>query len=181
MREPEATLPRTRVPEFPDIMDIEASGFGSHSYPIEIGVVLGEGRRFSRLIRPPTDWQHWDTAAEAVHGLSRELLTAHGQSPLAVAHALNALLAGRTLYSDGWVLDQPWLNRLYAAAQIRRTFHLSPLELLLTEPQMQIWASTRAEVEQELDLMRHRASQDARVIQTTFNRSLVACRQAAAR
>lgn len=168
------------VPALPDIMDIEASGFGSHSYPIEIGFALGDGRRFSCLVSPAADWRHWDAGAEAVHGLSRDTLVRHGRTPIAVASTLNELLAGRTLYSDGWVLDQPWLNRLYATARVQRRFQLSPLELLLSEAQMQLWAETKAVVERELDLQRHRASQDARIIQQTFNRTQALTRSATA-
>ena len=34
----------------PDIIDIEASGFGPDSYPIEIGVALSSGEKYCSLI-----------------------------------------------------------------------------------------------------------------------------------
>ena len=51
----------TRVPA---CLDMEASGFGRHSYPIEVGFVLGDGQSWCTLIRPAADWTHWDPAAE---------------------------------------------------------------------------------------------------------------------
>ena len=42
----------------PFIIDVEASGFGSSSYPIEIGVALEYGSRHSALIKPADDWIH---------------------------------------------------------------------------------------------------------------------------
>ena len=44
----------------PLIIDVEASGFGSKSYPIEIGVALNDGQRFCTLILPAPNWTHWD-------------------------------------------------------------------------------------------------------------------------
>ena len=63
----------------PTILDIEASGFGRGSYPIEIGFSDGQGGLFCSLIQPEADWLHWDDSAEALHGLSRELLLTHGR------------------------------------------------------------------------------------------------------
>jgi hypothetical protein len=47
----------------PAIIDVEASGFGSLSYPIEVGVVDQTGIRFCSLIKPQNDWIHWDEQA----------------------------------------------------------------------------------------------------------------------
>ena len=43
---------RRRVP---NIIDVEASGFGPHSYPIEVGLALGDGSKFCSLILPVRD------------------------------------------------------------------------------------------------------------------------------
>ena len=40
--------PPMRRPETPIIIDVEASGFGGTSYPIEIGVALFTGGRLER-------------------------------------------------------------------------------------------------------------------------------------
>jgi hypothetical protein len=47
----------------PIIIDVEASGFGSYSYLIEIGVAMDDGERSSWLIQPGrtglTDYSSW--------------------------------------------------------------------------------------------------------------------------
>ncbi|NNM00299.1 MAG: hypothetical protein HKO62_06085 [Gammaproteobacteria bacterium] len=155
----------------PAVIDIEASGFGAGSYPVEVGFALSDGDRFCTLITPPDEWTHWTEEAQSVHGLPRDILFTHGIPVREVAQALNARLAGQTLFSDGWVVDQPWLTTLFAAAGMAQQFTVSPLELILNEAQMAIWAETRDEVVKALDLSRHRASSDAEIIQETWVRT----------
>lgn len=152
-------------------MDFEASGFGVHSYPIEVGVVLANRQKYCALIKPANDWQFWDLQAEQVHGLKRDLLERHGKSIHDVATELNAFLLGSVVYSDGWVVDKPWLSRLFYDAGFQPSFHLSPLEMILKEQQMEIWSQTKREVIDDLALERHRASVDALIIQETFVRT----------
>lgn len=97
----------------PNVIDFEASGFGIDSYPIEVGVVLADGQKYCALIKPAFDWHFWSGEAEAVHGLSRELVIEHGKPVWMVVNELNAFLGNRVAYSDGWVVDKPWLSRLY--------------------------------------------------------------------
>jgi hypothetical protein len=47
----------------PAIIDLEASGFGKGSYPIEVGFVLPEGAMYCTLIQPAPHWRHWDDKA----------------------------------------------------------------------------------------------------------------------
>lgn len=152
----------------PNIMDIEASGFGFDSYPIEIGVVLGDGSKYCALIKPADGWQFWTAEAERIHGLSREVLQEHGKPIQHVAAELNEFIGDRVVYSDGWVVDKPWLSRLFYDAGAHASFSLSPLELILKEEQMDIWSQTKREVISNLALTRHRASSDALIIQETF-------------
>lgn len=159
------------APRRPIILDVEASGFGAHGYPIEVGVAIQAEQRFSRIIRPEPGWAHWDPSAEALHRIKRQALVDHGRSVSDVATDLNKLLAGRIAYSDGWVVDKPWLIQLFEAARQPMDFHLSPIELILTEPQMDIWHQVKKVVELELSVTRHRASHDAWIIQETFVRS----------
>lgn len=159
----------------PTIIDVEAAGFGYRSYPIEIGLALSEGVRFSALILPLPDWDYWDPAAESVHHLSREVLMRRGKPAAVVADALNALLEDRTVFSDGWVVDKPWVDQLYYATGVRQRFTVSSLEIILSEPQMAIWHDTKAQVIGELKLKRHRASTDAMIIQETYMRTQAAC------
>lgn len=157
----------------PAILDIEASGFGAHSYPIEIGLVRADGWRYCSLIVPQPDWTHWDSDAERVHGISRAALQSHGRPAAEVARTLNELLAGQTLYSDGWVVDLPWLRRLFYAVALEPAFELSPLERILSEGQMAHWHAVKAAVLAASGERRHRASSDAWVIQETWWRTRV--------
>jgi hypothetical protein len=156
----------------PNIIDIEASGFGVDSYPIEVGVVLNNGQKYCTLIRPADNWTYWDQKAEQLHGLSLDVLRAHGKPIRTVANELNAFLGNKTVYSDGWVVDKPWLSRLFYQAGLEPSFLLSSLEYILKEPQMDIWTKTNRQVIADLALMRHRASTDALVIQETYYRTL---------
>jgi hypothetical protein len=158
-------------PVRPAIIDIEASGFGNGSYPIEIGVILSSGLSYCALIYPDADWQHWDQQAEALHGISRKTLLAKGKAIALIAAELNELLADQTVYCDGWVVDKPWLTQLFQKSGAKPKFSLSALEMILKEPQMEIWATTKAQVIQDLALTRHRASADARIIQETYART----------
>lgn len=151
--------------QLPAILDIEASGFGRGSYPIEVGFVSAQGALFCGLIQPEPDWQHWDPAAESLHGISRELLRRHGRPAAWMAAQLNARLAGQTVYCDGWGQDYPWLARLFDAAGARASFRLDDLRRLLDEAEAQRWRGVVDVVRQRQRLTRHRASSDARVLQ----------------
>ncbi|MCF6253141.1 MAG: hypothetical protein L3J38_00120 [Thiomicrorhabdus sp.] len=152
----------------PSVMDVEASGFGGASYPIEIGVVLEDGSRYCSLIKPAEEWTFWTAEAEGVHHISREVLHQHGKPLRVVAEELNAFLSGKTVYSDGWVVDSPWVHHLFDTAHVSQAFRLSPLEMILTEPQMEIWHETKEALLQHCEHKRHRASFDASIIQQTF-------------
>lgn len=156
----------------PFIIDVEASGFGSESYPIEVGVALKDGQRFSTLILPASGWTHWDQKAEKIHHVSRDTLATHGKPVNEVADQLNEILAGMILFSDGWVVDKPWLTVLFHAAGRPMKFSVSPLDMILTEKQMQVWHETKDKVIKQINITRHRASNDAWIIQETFKQTL---------
>jgi len=152
----------------PQIIDLEASGFGPDSYPIEVGVVLKNGLRFSRLIRPMPDWTHWDPRAEALHGISQAKLQHHGHHPHEVACELNSLLAGETVFSDAWVLDKPWLDTLFNRLAVERKFFISPIESIVSEQQLELWLPTKKALTPQMGSRLHRALDDAVLIQETF-------------
>ena len=156
----------------PCIMDIEASGFGAGSYPIEIGAVWSHDQAYCSLIAPAPSWRHWEPQAEQVHGITRSTLLAHGKPALVVAADLNRCLRGQTVYTDAWYHDYQWLARLFDEADSRPLFHLQDLRTLLDEAAMAAWHATREQVMQELQLSRHRASNDARVLQLTLMRTM---------
>src|ERR1700712_297812 len=152
----------------PCVLDIEASGFGRGSYPIEIGFVLPDGTAYCSLIVPDESWTHWDGDAERVHGISRSLLQRHGRSASEVASELNHRLAGRAVYCDNWAHDYAWLARLFESADISPSFQLRHLRELLSEHAAERFDDTREIVARNLQLRRHRASSDARVLQLSL-------------
>lgn len=164
---PDTTL--QTVP-LPTVLDIEASGFGRNSYPIEVGFVLPNGHTFCTLIRPQTHWTHWDEQAAQTHHIPRHLLAERGQGVEEVAARLNADLRGQTVYSDGWANDYSWLGALYDEAELSPSFRLENLRKLLTEDEADRWHMIKAEISAERGAQRHRASSDARLLQLTFQR-----------
>ena len=149
----------------PCVLDIEASGFGRGSYPIEIGFVLPDGTAYCTLIMPDQSWTHWDGDAERMHGISRSLLRRHGRSASEVATELNHRLAGRTVYCDNWAHDYAWLARLFESAATNPSFKLRHLRELMSENAAERFDEAREIVARNLQLRRHRASSDARVLQ----------------
>ncbi|MEC9062740.1 MAG: hypothetical protein VYC55_14130, partial [Pseudomonadota bacterium] len=73
----------------PTIIDIEASGFGAASYPIEIGIVRYDGAKWCKLLRPFDSWVHWDRKAESLHGITQQMLQTRGEEPRKVCVELN--------------------------------------------------------------------------------------------
>ena len=156
----------------PCVIDIEASGFGRGSYPIEIGFVLPDASAYCTLVRPDETWTHWDEHAERVHGISRSLLQRHGRSAREVATELNRRLGARAVYCDNWAHDYAWLARLFDSASIRPSFKLCHLRELLSEGAAERFDDTREIVARNLQLRRHRASSDARVLQLSVAKVL---------
>lgn len=154
----------------PIIIDVEASGFGQGSYPVEIGLALADGSRHCYLVSPARGWRAWDEEAERVHGISREILSNYGKPLHEVAWRLNELLRNKTAYSDAWSFDMSWLGKLFDAAGMHQTFRIADLAELLDEEQRARWAEVKQQVVTDLGLARHRASGDARILQETWRR-----------
>jgi hypothetical protein len=146
-------------------MDIEASGFGRHSYPIEVGYVMPDGQARCTLVRPPEHWTHWDRQAEQVHGITRQTLLAHGRPAVEVAQSLNDELGGLTVYCDGWAHDYAWLAALFDEAGLVPGFKLESVNAMLDEDALARLGPLRAQALRDLGLSRHRASNDARALQ----------------
>jgi hypothetical protein len=116
--------------ETPIFIDIESSGIARGSFPIEIGwarpVVALDGRVMldarSVLVRPSETWladpARWDSSAEPIHGLSREILLRDGHALNSVCEMLDQVFDGVEVASDtgmgGW--DDDWLLALYEEA-----------------------------------------------------------------
>lgn len=161
-------------PGTPVFLDVEASGFGRNSYPIEIGVAMENGHTQCFLIEPDPDWTHWDRQAQALHGICRDTLLQHGIAIPIVARALNELLAGKVVYSDAWGNDQGWVALLFYHAGIRQAFRIAHLLELLTEQQLAQWEKRKQAIFKTMDLSRHRASNDAKILQLTYQEVLQA-------
>jgi hypothetical protein len=154
----------------PTVLDVEASGFGRNSYPIEIGFVLPNGHAYCTLIRPEASWTHWDAQAEATHHIPRTLILERGVPALQVAHTINEQLAGQTVYSDGWANDFSWVGALFDAADMSPSFKLENLRALLDDQEADLWHTVKAQISSERGVQRHRASADARLLQLTLQR-----------
>lgn len=152
----------------PLIIDVEASGFGLGSYPVEVGVALGNGETRCMIVRRESDWVHWDESAELLHGISREELGRYGNTVNEVALALNDWLEGQVVYSDAWGNDSSWLALLFECANVTQRFRLDSLRSLLDEDQVEIWHKTKEKVAETGNFRRHRASNDALVLQKTY-------------
>lgn len=155
----------------PIIVDIEASGFGKNSYPIEVGFIDESLNTWCALIKPEEDWHHWDSEAEGMHFISRDCLLKHGKSAKLVAQTLNDQLQHKTVYSDGWMHDFTWISLLFDSAKIPQRFKLEDLRNVLTPNQEAAWHATKNLIQQELKIQRHRASVDAKVLQLTWQRT----------
>lgn len=160
----------TDINTVPPIIDLEASGFGRGSYPIEVGFALENRDIHSFLIKPEADWTHWSEEAEQIHGITREQLQAEGMSIEEIAHKLNEMLSGQTLYSDAWSFDSSWIGRLFDSASIVQRFRIETINKLLKPEQVEFWHPTKEAVLQELGLKAHRAAIDVQVLQETYIR-----------
>lgn len=154
----------------PPIIDIEASGFGRGSYPIEIGFALQDREIQSYLIRPESGWTHWSDQAEAVHHIPRPVLMKEGLSARELAMLLNNQLRGMTLYSDAWSHDSSWAALLFDAAELVQRFRIDSLSKLLTPDEVARWTDVKSRVVRELDIQLHRARNDVLALQETYLR-----------
>ncbi|MYL25056.1 hypothetical protein [Vreelandella massiliensis] len=161
------------MPEaLPTLLDIEASGFGRGSYPIEVGIARADGSCCAFLIQPLEEWTHWDPKAELLHGISREQLKHEGHPVRQVACWLNdELSAIGKAYSDSWGYDNTWMSLLFHHAGIIPGFRLEALRILLDEAQLALWNETKEMIIAEQGIHRHRAGDDARLLQLTYART----------
>jgi hypothetical protein len=167
-----ARVPRARVDgDFvPIVIDVEASGFGRGSYPIEVGLILADGTRHCYLVTPSRDWTAWDEQAEAVHGISRRQLSEFGSPAADVAWRLNELLRDQIVYSDAWSFDMSWLGKLFDEVGTAQAFRVADVGELLDEAARRRWHQVKESVVRDLGLKRHRASIDAQVVQQAWLR-----------
>ena len=155
----------------PTIVDIEASGFGNLSYPIEIGIAKNTGERYCALIRPEDHWTYWSAQAEQTHHISRETLNVKGKSAAQVCHEINEFLGSSQVFTDALAHDEGWLKKLFNTMGIQPTFTLRAIEHIMLETQFEYWDEVKSQLEKKLRMARHRASSDALLIQQTYVQS----------
>lgn len=153
-----------------NVVDIEASGFGRDSYPIEIGIVMADGSEYQSLIKPEPQWWHWDREAQKIHGISRADLFKYGRSVAQVCRDINQLCVGAALFSDCWVHDSRWFRSLFDAARAPALAQCKAMEYLLSDEQMVAYQATKKQMAACLGLPMHRALNDAVIIQKTLYR-----------
>lgn len=149
------------------VIDVEASGLGPESYPIEIAW----GHRFDPtkfdtfLIKPADGWVYWDTYAEsAIHCISRSQLQREGISIAEAVERLDDALQGAVVYSDYVPADRPWWVKLYRELGRDLPFEFRPVQTLIP-PAKEASYSLRLDASPT----EHRALEDVRKIIQTLN------------
>lgn len=130
---------------FPCFLDVEATGFGPDSHPIEIAWSDEAGEIHRCLIDPTPvpEWTDWSAEAERVHGIDRDRLRRNGWPPDYVANLLTQALKDKTVYTDAPDYDGRWIARLFAAVGQPVPFrceHIDELLLsILRTPEAPVW------------------------------------------
>jgi len=148
-----------------NIIDIEASGLGFDSYPIEVAVLV-EGKSKSWLIKPEPKWKHWDIAAENLHGITRGQLDADGLPAYEVADKLIKFIeeSNGVLYSDAAYWDADWMDTLFIAVKQKRHFHIESIYELLDKQQSTEFDENKATLSKSGKYRFHRAEEDVKMI-----------------
>jgi hypothetical protein len=120
----------------PALIDFEASCLPEYgqSYPIEVAIALIDGTSRTWLIRPIPAWQYWDWSpeAQALHGISPDLLEREGMAPAQVVAEMAAFVGDCPVYADA-DLDAYWLEVLAHAAGAELPFAVHYLGEYLVE------------------------------------------------
>ena len=120
----------------PALIDFEASCLPEYgqSYPIEVAVARIDGSSRAWLIRPVETWRFWDWSeeAEALHGISREMLESEGLPPAQVVAEMRDFVRDCQVYADAG-LDEYWLEVLCHAIGAPLPFPVHYLGELMVE------------------------------------------------
>ena len=148
-----------------NIIDIEASGLGFDSYPVEISVLV-EGTIKTWLIKPQPEWIHWDDKAEQIHGISRDQLNKQGLSALQVLNELNDFIkeSNGIIYSDAAYWDADWVDTLFYAFKEKREFHIESIYELFDEKQSGEFNKIKMNLAESGKYRQHRAEEDVKMI-----------------
>lgn len=158
---------RKNKKNLPIVLDCEASGLGKDSYPIEVGIAFDDGSVESFLIKPHHDWTFWDLDAEKIHNIKREELES-GYSLYEAASFLNSQLRGCMVYSDCVEYEIFWIDRIFKELNIFRAFEIESL-FAIDDFDHQRFTSEKNSLYSKT--IRHRAGNDAKVLQTAYKNS----------
>jgi hypothetical protein len=151
-------------------IDLEASGLGASSWPIEVGWCFLKSEPETFLIAPSDDWSRdaWKEQAQALHGVSIETLQQQGRPIKEVCQRLNGALAGADIFSDAPDWDGFWLYRLFSAGDEKQQFSLCDFgDLLSGLSPAEIEAITKRATETAPH--RHRARDDVLHMRMIYN------------
>lgn len=156
----------------PALIDFEASCLPEYgqSFPIEVAIARIDGRSRAWLIKPSPRWRFWDWSpeAEALHGISRELLELKGEPPERVVEEMIAFTEDCDVYADA-DLDEYWFEVLCQAIGRNPPFPVRYLGEFIGRR-----GYTREQVVQALDAARtklpkeHLAREDAKRLAMTI-------------
>jgi hypothetical protein len=141
-------------------IDIEASSLNVDSFPIAIGVldVDNESNNYETIIRPADAWGDWSEDAEAIHGITYNVLMNEGVPVIEVCKELNSRFFGVTLYFDS-AFDLFWLNRLFETAKTKRNFLMSHVKKIVDSERYDEFLYDLQEAK-----VTHKPIEDARVL-----------------
>ncbi len=157
------------VPFDANVIDITASGTGRESFPVEVAIVLASGQHYEALIKPVEGWNVWSKQAERLHGIPLQRLEQFGKSVEQVCNDINRLCEQYTVYSDCWVMDNYWLDKLYFAAGIEKTIRCSPIEAILDDEQLVTWKDKKLFIDELFDHHPYRALDQANTVKMGLN------------
>jgi len=148
-----------------NIIDIEASGLGFDSYPIEVAALVN-GKRKSWIIKPEPDWLFWSSEAEDMHGISRLQLVNEGMRARQVVAELSEFIehSDGILYSDAAYWDTDWIETLYIAVNQLRLFHIESIYELLDDKQSLVFNKNKLKLSKSGKYRQHRAKEDVNMI-----------------
>jgi len=142
-----------------------------NGYPIEFACSTAD-RLESFLIKPYRQWlDDWDDSAEAIHGIDIMQLEREGIDPIEAIDRINALIRGKTAYSDAPGFDCAFLDKLYTSHQAPMDFTIQGIQGLWTH---QFTQSTYAQALYEYEQIAsrpHRANGDVQFLIDFFNYS----------
>ena len=149
-------------------IDIEASGLGADSYPIEVAWKREDGAAQDSFLLNPEyvyGWDDWDEIAEDLHGISQAQLHEKGLRPDDACHRLNQALRDKVVVSDAPEYDLFWLERLFDSQDIAMQFTLRSLQLVLNPLQYEAFG-----VVGRIQFRSHRALDDVEHLIDTYQK-----------